>query len=103
MSMEAFKELLETSGFPVAYHSFPAKEAPPMPYIVYLTPYSKNFKADGRVYTSLKRMQVELYTQFKALEAEEKIAAALEEFYYKKSETGIESENCYEVIYELEV
>lgn len=103
MSLEAFKELLETSGFPVAYHSFPAKEDPPMPYIVYLTPYSKNFKADGRVYASLKSMQVELYTQFKDLEAEAKVEAALEEYYYRKSETWIDSENCYEVIYELEV
>jgi hypothetical protein len=103
MSLEAFKEVLEQSGFPVAYHSFPEKEVPPMPYITYITPYSRNFKADGKVYSSSTHIQVELYTQVKDIEAEAKVEQVLGEFYFSKTETGIEDENCYEVIYELEV
>lgn len=100
--LENFKEILKTTGFPVAFHSFPEKEAPPMPYIIYLTPYSNNFKADGKVYSSSPHIQVELYTQFKDMDAEAKVEKALEDVYYKKSETKLDSENCYEVIYELE-
>ncbi len=103
MSLEEFRAVLEQSGFPVAYHSFPEGEAPPMPYITYITPYSNNFKADGRVYVSSRHMQVELYTRFKDMGAEERVEKALEDFYYGKSETGLDGENCYEVIYELEV
>lgn len=100
--LEEFKKMLGKSGFPVAYHSFPKGEAPGMPYIVYMTPYSNNFKADGKVYSSSRHLQVELYTQFKDAGAEEKVEEALEAFYYRKSETDIDSESCHEVIYELE-
>ena len=65
MTLEEFRGILEQSGFPVAYHSFPEKEVPPMPYLIYITPYSRNFKADGKVYSSSMHIQVELYTQFK--------------------------------------
>lgn len=103
ITLENFKEILTKSGFPVAYHSFPEKEVPSMPYIIYVTPYARNFKADGRVYSSVSHIQVELYTQVKDMDAEAKVEAALETFYYSKSETGLDSEKCYEVIYELEV
>lgn len=103
MLLEDFKRILEQSGLPVAYHSFPEKEAPPMPYLIYITPYSRNFKADGIVYSSSPHIQVELYTQFKDMVAEKKVEQALGEFYFSKTETGIEDENCYVVIYELEV
>lgn len=103
MTLEEFRGILEQSGFPVAYHSFPEKEVPPMPYLIYITPYSRNFKADGKVYSSSMHIQVELYTQFKNIQAEAKVEKALEELYFSKTETGIEDENCYEVIYELEV
>ena len=103
MTFEEFRKVLERSGFPVAYHSSPEREVPPMPYIIYMTPYSNNFKADGRVYSSSRHVQVELYTPLKDINAEEKVEKALEEYYFDKMETGVDGENCYEVIYELEV
>ncbi len=103
MTLEEFKKVLEQAGFPVAYHSFPKREAPPMPYIIYITPYSNNFKADGRVYSSSLHIQAELYTQVKDVEAETKVELALKEFYFSKTETRIDAENCYQIIYELEV
>lgn len=103
MTFEEFRKILEQSGFPVAYHSFPEREVPPMPYIIYMTPYSNNFKADGRVYSSSRHVQVELYTPLKDINAEKKVEKALGEYYFDKMETGVDGENCYEVIYELEV
>ncbi len=100
--LEEIKKMLGKSGFPVAYHSFPEGEAPAMPYIIYITPYSNNFKADGKVYSSSRHIQIELYTRHKDMHAEEKVEEVLEAFYYKKNETGLDSESCYEVIYELE-
>ena len=82
MTLEEFRGILEQSGFPVAYHSFPEKEVPPMPYLIYITPYSRNFKADGKVYSSSMHIQVELYTQFKNIQAEAKVEKALEELLF---------------------
>lgn len=55
-----------------------------MPYIIYITPYSNNFKADGKVYSSSRHIQIELYTRHKDMDAEEKVEETLEAFYYKK-------------------
>ena len=101
--LEEIKHLLESTGFPVAYHSFPEDDAPPMPYIVFLEPYSNNFSADGITYSQISHIQVELYTKFKEPEAEQKVESCLSSFFWNKSEFKIDSEKCYEIIYELEV
>ena len=101
--LNEIKEILKKSGLPVVYHSFPENEAPPLPYICYLIPGSNNFAADGQVYFKVDRVQVELYTQLKQPEVEEKVEEALSSFYWEKTEEYIDSEKCYQIIYELEV
>ena len=56
-------------------------------------------------YHSFKQLDIELYTDRKAPALEEEIEAVLtsHELYFSKSETWIESEKLYEVLYELEV
>ena len=49
MTLGEFKELLETTGLPVAYYSFPENEAPSLPFICYISPGTDNFSADGVV------------------------------------------------------
>ena len=103
MTLGEFKELLETTGLPVAYYSFPENEAPSLPFICYISPGTDNFSADGVVYAKTNRIQVELYTKYRDFELEEKVEEALSSIYWEKESEYLESERCFQTIYELEV
>lgn len=103
MTLEEFENLLESAGFPVAYDHFPEDEPQQLPFICYLFRYSDNFYADGAVYVMVSRIRVELYTETKDLAAEQQVEAALSVFCWKKEETYLSDEQCYEIIYEIEV
>jgi len=101
--------LLKSTGLPVAYHHFPEDEnfSPPKlpdpPYIVYLFSHSSNFGADNRVYNKQSNYQVELYSTKKD-PASEKLLEDLfddNDIYWEKTETFIESEGLYQVLYEI--
>lgn len=102
-TLEMVKNILEATGIPVAYYAFPEEEAPPLPFICYLAAYSNNFIADGMVYCKIDHLQIELYTEVKDLEAEAKVEKALASFVWEKTETYIDSEKCYQILYEIEV
>lgn len=105
MPYEKIMEMLEEMGLPVAYHHFEESEAPDPPFIVYLSPGSDNFSADGKVYFKIKELDIELYTDKKMPELEERLENILDahSLFYEKTETYIESEKMYEVLYETEV
>ena len=68
-------------------------------------PNSDNFAADSMVYFKVNRLNIELYTDLKDVELEETVEAVLDRhgIFYEKSEVWIESENLYEVLYQMEV
>ena len=101
MSLEEIKKLLETTGLPVAYRAFPVGNAPPLPFICYLFSSTNNFNADDVVYQVINRITIELYS--KAPEAENAVEAALKDLCWEKSEEYLDDEQCYEIIYEIEV
>ena len=103
MTLEELKDLLGTTGFPVAYREWPENEAPPLPFICYLVTYSNNFAADGQVYYPIDHVQVELYTKLKDQEAEDKVEQAMSGLFWEKTETYISTEKCYQILYEIEV
>lgn len=105
MSYEEIVEMLGGLGIPLAYHHFAEGESPEPPFLVYLSPGSNNFAADGKVYFKVKELDVELYTDKKSPELEEKLETLFDDrfLFYEKSETYIESEKMYEVLYEMEV
>jgi hypothetical protein len=94
-------ELLKTTNLPVAYHHFVSPPSPP--YIVYLFSYSSNFGADNKVYDAEKNFQVELYTTNKDPTSEALIEGLFDanDIYWDKTETYIESEGLYQVLYEI--
>lgn len=104
MTLEDLGNLLE-SVFPTAYWSFPEKEAPPMPYLTYFEESSDNFGADNKVYHHRKRISVELLTKKKDPEAEKAVENAFDsaDLFWEKTETHLDDEDAYEVIYSLEV
>jgi hypothetical protein len=105
MSFEKIVEMLMAMGLPFAYHHFAEGESPDPPFIVYLSPGSHNFGADGKVYFKAKELDIELYTEKKDPELEEQVENILDAagLFYDKTEVFIETENLYEVLYELEV
>ena len=93
--------LLKTINLPVAYHHFTSPPSPP--YMVYLFSYSSNFGADNKVYDAEKNFQVELYTTNKDPTSEALIEGLFDanDIYWDKTETYIESEGLYQVLYEI--
>ncbi len=92
-------------GLPYAYHHFAEGESPEPPFLVFFYPEADNFSADGIVYFRINRLHIELYTDLKNPDLEESIEAVLLKYgiFYGKSETWIESEKLYEVLYGMEV
>lgn len=103
MTLEELRDLLETTGLPVTYREWEANAAPPLPNICYLVSYSNNFAADGKVYCPITHVQIELYTKLKDLESEARVENALASFYWEKTESYINTEKCYQILYEIEV
>lgn len=103
--MDKLLEIIEKIGFPSAYHHFAEGESPGSPFLIYLLPSSDNFSADGRVYFKVNEVHIEVYTDYKSLDIEEKIEAVLDEhgIFYNKTEVYIESEKLYEVLYIFEM
>ena len=101
MDEAALFTLLKSTGLPVAYHHFTSPPSPP--YIVYLFAYSSNFGADNKVHSQADNYQVELYTTKKDPVSEKLIEDLFDEhdIYWEKSETYIESEGLYQVLYEI--
>lgn len=103
MTLDGLHSLLKSTGMPVTYRAWPENDAPPLPYICYLVAYSNNFGADNRVYWKINHIQVELYTKLKDQEAEDRVENALSSLYWEKTEEYIETERCYQILYEIEV
>lgn len=103
MTLPELNTKLQATGYPVAYRAWPVDCAPPLPFICYLCTDDDPLFADGMTYYSLSNVRVELYTQLKDLNAEAAVEAALSGLHWKKSETYIDTERCYLILYEIEV
>lgn len=103
MTYDHIVTMLEEAGLPLAYDHFAEGESPDPPFIVFLSPTSDNFGADNAIYASFPEVNVELYTDKKDPKLEKKLEKifAGNDIYWNKSETWIDSERMYEVLYEL--
>ena len=105
MTHQEVMTMLAEMNLPYAYEHFVEGESPDPPFLVFLYPGSNHFAADGKVYFKVNRLNIELYTDKKDVELEETVEAVLDRhgIFYGKSEVWIESENLYEVLYQMEV
>ena len=105
MTHQEVMTMLADMNLPYAYDHFVEGESPDPPFLVFLYPGSNHFAADGKVYFKVNRLNIELYTDKKDVELEETVEAVLDRhgIFYGKSEVWIESENLYEVLYQMEV
>ena len=103
--MEELLQVIKEMGIPFAYDHFAEGESPDPPFICYLLPGSDNFAADGIVYYKRKKLHIELYTDKKDDDLEDRVESIINRngLYYEKTETWIPSEKLYEVLYQMEV
>ena len=105
MTYDGIVTMLEEANLPLAYDHFEEGESPDPPFLIFLFPFSDNFSADGGVYRKINELHIELYTDKKQPDVEERIEAILDDYeiYYDKSEVWIPEEKLYEVLYSTEV
>lgn len=103
--MEKLVAMISEMGIPFAYDHFAEGESPEPPFLCYLLPGSDNFAADGVVYHRISQVHIELYTDSKDPAVEEKVTAVLDRhgIFYDQTETWIEIEKLYEVLFSFEI
>ena len=109
MTRKELFEVLKSIGLPIAYYQFKEGDkdnpVPSLPYMVYYYPSRSDESADGINFAKKYTLNIELYTKEKDFSAEDKVEEVLEnnDIYYLKSESYLNDEQMYEVLYEGEV
>lgn len=102
---ELFTILKSISGYgnKVTYRAWPVGNAPGLPYICYYVDGSDNIKADDKVLLKRQNVSVELYTSEKDVTQETLIENALDvnHIIWEKTETYLDTENCYQIAYDF--
>lgn len=103
--MDELVNMIQEMDIPFAYDHFAEGEAVEPPFICFLLPGSDNFSADGIVYIKINEVHIELYTDVKSPVIENKVEAVLDKhgIFYNKTETWIEDEKLYEVLFSFEL
>lgn len=103
MTQSELDSTLKSLGYPVEYSNF--KKAQTLPFIVYYRTDETNISSDKRIYGKYISYKVELYTNKKDICSERSVEAILEgiDSGYRTSETYIESEKMYQIVYEIKV
>lgn len=103
MELKELVKTLEKLEIPIAYNHFSTVQKPP--YLVYKVTSTNNFIADNKVYKKIRKVDLELYTENKNEELEQKLETILceNEMAFEMFETYIESEAVYQVIYEISI
>ena len=95
-------KILEELNIPVAYHYF--KDPPDLPYLVFFQSGSNNVHADNRVFVKDCDHTIELYSQEKDFELEEKLEELMDqhEICWEKSENiRMEDEDFTMIVYQI--
>ena len=105
MTYDDITNMLKEAGLPLAYDHFAEGESPEPPFLIFLFPGSDNMFADNGVYFKISQLNMELYTDKKDPELEEKLEDILtaHEISWEKSEVWIDSEKMYEMLYQTEI
>lgn len=108
MTQAELFQALKSIGLPVAYREFkegPNNPLPNPPYLVYLFSYANDMMADNQNYLPIDNFQIELYTNLKHPPTEQLVQNKLRELElpYSKTETYIDSEELFQIIYEIQL
>lgn len=89
----------------VAYRAFPFNAAPALPFICYMETETSNFLADSKVYKKIQEVKIELYSDRKDMASESAIESMLDSnlLIWEKSEFFIDSEDMFQIVYEITI
>ena len=99
-----FYEVLEMTGYPVAYGYFEENEAPELPYIVYMQDEYETIYLDDEAIYELPTYSVEYYFDRKSPENEKLLEQALKDHGYRYdrgSEEFISDEKMFCITYDV--
>ena len=105
MKAKVVEKLMKSIGLPYAYYSWPEGAAPDLPYVVYYFPTGSTEAADNTVWNGVLALNIELYTNKRSAGVESKIETALAKYDlpFTRSESYLNEERMFEVLYETEV
>ncbi len=109
MTQAELYQALKATGLPVVYSHWkagdPLNQPPAPPYLIFQFAESDDLMADNHNYHAISAYDIELYSNRKDLAAEAKLENKLKELRipYEKSETRIESEELFMVLYEITI
>lgn len=105
MTLSELYTILASTGLPVAYNAFPETDAPDLPVITYNVAYTRNFAAGDQVYQAIKHIDIHLYTKTKDESTEALVESALNDAFlvWNYTEAFEDAEECYHLIYEVEI
>ena len=105
MTYQEVAGMVESMGLPFAYYEFPDDTEQVPPFICFWYPETDDFYADNQNYVGIRRLYVELYTDEKdfTLEAAVESALTANGLTFRRSDTYIDSERMWQILYEMEV
>lgn len=105
MTYKEVASMIAGMNYPYAYDHFEEGNASPPPFICFYFSGSDDLAADNTTYQRIRPLTIELYTDNKDFAAEENVETALNSagLVYSRSETFIDSERLYEVIFSTEI
>lgn len=105
MTYEEINTMIESIGIEYAYYQFLKDTAVPPPFICFYYPEQNGFFADNSNYAKQERLIIELYTNEKDFELEDKVRETLNEneIPFVRYESYIDTEKLYMNTFESEV
>ena len=105
MTYKQIDDILDSIGIPYAYNQFDNDSPQELPFICFLYDDSNDLAADNVNYSKIRQLSIELYTENKDFTLESTVEDTLSEngFVYSRSETYLESERMFMVVYETEI
>lgn len=94
-TLQYLRQQLETLELPITYYAFPEGVTTPLPYLIYYVEDENNFKADNSNYFETSNVIVELYTEEKDVDLENRLKEILKEYEYEASYDYISEERMY--------
>lgn len=105
MTFQEISQMIDSIGLPYNYLQFEENSAPALPYVLFYYPQRDDVIADNKNYAPKTALNVELCTEEKDFDTEATVEAVFiaHEIPFTKTETYIESEKMYMILYEMEV
>jgi len=105
MTYEQIADMIEEVGLPFAYREFEEGSAEAPPFICFFFPGTNDFFADNSNYQRIEELVVELYTDEKDFDLEERLEGILAShgLTFERTEDRLDSERMYMETYTMEV